>query len=268
MIQMLQYEFMQRALVVGLALAIIMPLIGMIIVLRRMSMVGDSLSHSSLAGVSAGLAFGFNPVVGALVASIVAAFLVDAIQHNFPRQKDLSIAIVTSAGLGITGILTSFIDNASSFNSFLFGSIVAMSDGEMYFVLGLSLLVLFIMYFLSRDLFFISIDPRSARIAGLRVGLVNTIFTLLIAITVAIGSRTVGALIVSSILVNPVAASIRIMPTYKKATIWAVIFGVVSTVVGLVVSFHLGLKPGATIVMIQLIILLFTIIIGNIRDNR
>lgn len=265
---MFQYEFMQRAFVVGLALAIIMPLIGMVIVLRRLSMLGDSLAHSSLAGVTAGLAFGFNPVMGAVASTILAAFSVEAIRKKFPSQSDLSIAIVTSAGLGITGILTSYVDNAANFNSFLFGSIVSISDQEMYFVLGLSLVVFLTCIFLSRELFYISIDPRGAVLSGVRVAMINWIFTLLIAITVAIASRTVGALIVSSILVIPVASAIQVMPSYRSTAGLALVLAMVSTALGLTMSFYRGLKPGASIVMIQLAILIVAIIIGNIKRSR
>lgn len=265
---MFQYEFMQKAFVVGGALALVMPLIGIIIVLRRLSMLGDSLSHSSLAGVTAGLAFGFNPVVGAVGSTLLAAFSIEAIRKKFPRYSDLSIAIVTSASLGITGILTSFVANASNFNSFLFGSIVTITKGEMYFVLGLALIVLLALYFLSRELFFISIDQRGAVLSGVRVGLINTIFTVLVAITIAIAARTVGALIVSSIMVIPVASAIQLANSYKGASSLAVALALISTFAGLSLSFYLGLKPGACIVIIELIILLGTLGIKNLFVNR
>lgn len=264
---MFGYEFMQKAFIVGGALALIMPLIGMVIVLRNLSMLGDSLSHSSLTGITAGLAFGFNPVFGAVLSTLLAAFGIEGVRKKFPKHADLAIAIITSVGLGLTGILTSFVDNASAFNSFLFGSIVSIKMSELVFVLILCLLVLVTLGFLARELFFISIDQRGAILSGVPVNFINTAFTILIAITIAISSRTVGALIVSSSMVIPVAASMQLMESYKSTTILSVILALISTFLGLAASFYLGLKPGACIVMIELACLIVAMVIGSVKDR-
>ncbi len=139
---MFQYEFMRVALATGFLLALIMPCIGVILVLRRLSMLGDTLSHSSLAGVAVGLIGGFNPVLGAMGASLIAAFSIDALRKKFPRQQELSIAIMMSAGIGLAGVLSGFVRNTTSFTSFLFGSIVAISRAELYLTAGSGLVVL------------------------------------------------------------------------------------------------------------------------------
>lgn len=264
---MLQYEFMQKAFLVGGALALIMPLIGMNIVLRRLSMLGDALSHSSLSGITAGLAFGFNPVLGAVVSTLLAAFGIEGIRKKLPHYSDMAIAIITSAGLGIAGILTSFVTNATGFNAFLFGSIVSITETELIFVLGLAAIVLITLYFLSQELFFISIDERGAILSGVNVNIINSIFTILTAITIAIASRTVGALIVSSIMVIPVAASMQIAESYKDTSILAVVFGLLSTFGGLTLSFYQGLKPGGAIVLINLSILIIAMLYRGLRKG-
>lgn len=264
---MLSYEFMQKAFIVGIALSLIMPLIGMVIVLRRLSMVGDSLSHSSLAGITAGLAFGFNPIVGAVASTLLAAFGIEAVRKRMPRYSDMAIAIITSAGLGLTGILTSFVKDSTSFNSFLFGSIVTITTFELGLVLALALVVFLSLWFLSRELFIISLDPRSAIISGIPVGLVNTVFTILIALTIAIASRTVGALIVSSIMVIPVASAMQIASSYKKTRTLALVLAVFSTIVGLSISFYLGLKPGASIVMVEVLILIISLVYKGLKKD-
>ena len=261
---MFEYEFMQKAFLVGGALAIIMPLMGLVIVLRRLSMLGDALSHSSLTGITAGLAFGFNPIVGAVISTILAAFGIEIIRKKLPQYSDISIAIITSAGLGIAGILTSFVSNATGFNSFLFGSIVSIKNSELIFVLSLSLIVLISLIILSKELFFIAIDERGAILSGVPVNFINTIFTILTAITIAIASRTVGALIVSSIMVIPVASSMQLTDSFKKTALLSVMFGLIATFLGLTISFYLGLKPGACIVLISLVILISSIALKNI----
>lgn len=123
---------MQRAFLVGILLALIIPCVGIVIVLKRLSMIGDALSHTSLAGVAAGLLFNINPVLGATAACVAAAFGIEAIRKKLPRYAEMSIAIILSAGVGLAGVLSGFVRSAASFNSFLFGSIVAISDGELY----------------------------------------------------------------------------------------------------------------------------------------
>ena len=141
----LQYGFMQRAFLVGILLAVITPCIGITIVLKRMSMIGDALSHSSLAGVVLGLILGVNPVAGAVVMCIVAALGIEAIRKKIPRYSEVAISIVMSAGIGLAGVLSGFVENGASLNSFLFGSIVSISRGEMLAVCIISVAVLLVL---------------------------------------------------------------------------------------------------------------------------
>jgi len=258
--EIFKYDFMQKAFVVGILLAIIIPCIGVVIVLKRLSMVGDALSHSSLAGVAAGLIMGINPVLGAVIFSIISAFGIEAIRKKIPKYSEMSIAIVMSAGVGLAGVLSGFVKNSANFNSFLFGSIVAISDFEMYLVAGISIVVLLCFIFLYKDLFYVAMDERSARLAGIPVNTVNFIFTILTAVTISIAARTIGALIVSSIMVVPVACAMQYGKSYKQTVIYSVIFAVMFTVAGLFVSYYADLKPGATIVLIgviSLVLILF-----------
>ena len=179
--EILQYGFMQRAFVVGLLLAVITPCIGITIVLKRLSMVGDALSHSSLAGVALGLLLGINPVLGAGALCIVAAFGIEAIRKKIPRYSEMAIAIIMSAGIGLAGVLSGFVEDSANFNSFLFGSIVSISRGEMLAVCIISVAVLLVLGIFSRELFYIGFDENAARISGVPVRQVNFIFTILTA---------------------------------------------------------------------------------------
>ncbi|MDP4108924.1 MAG: metal ABC transporter permease [Bacillota bacterium] len=256
-----EFEFMRRAFIVGFILALIVPCIGTIIVLKRLSMIGDALSHASLAGVAAGLILSINPVLGAAFACILAAFGIEAIRKKIPKFSEMSIAIIMSAGIGLAGVLSGFVKNTANFNSFLFGSIVAISDFEMYFVAGISLLVLLSFIVLYRELCYTAFDELSARLSGVPVKTVNSIFTVLTAVTVSVAARTVGALIVSSMMVVPVACSMQIGKSYRQTVLYSVMFAVIFTLSGLFISYYAGLKPGGTIVLTGVLCLLLIIII-------
>lgn len=250
------YAFMRRAIFVGVLLAVIVPAIGLIVVLKRLSMTGDTLSHASLAGVSAGLVLGINPILGAILISILAALSIEGIRRRMPKYAEMATAIVMSAAVGLTGVLSGFVPNASNFNSFLFGSIVAISDFELQLVVLVSAVVLLLFATFFRELFFITLDERSARLAGVRVGLVNFLFTILTAVTVSVAARTVGALVVSSLMVVPVACAMQVAKSYKQTLIWSIGFALLFTLSGLVLSFYQSLKPGGTIVLIGVFVLL------------
>lgn len=255
-----EYEFMQRAFLVGIMLAVIIPCIGVVVVLKRLSMVGDALSHTSLAGVATGLIFDFNPILGAVAACTLAAFGIEAIRKKFPKYSELSIAVIMSAGIGLAGVLSGFVQNAQSFNSFLFGSIVAISDFELRLVAVISLLVLAAFIILYKELFAISFDEQSARLAGVPVRLVNFLFTLLTAVTVSVAARTVGALIVSSMMVVPVACAMQVAKSYRKTVLWSIGFALLFTLSGLFLSYYAGLKPGGTIVLCGVAVLLLILV--------
>nr|WP_330371977.1 metal ABC transporter permease [Lacrimispora aerotolerans] len=255
--EIFSYGFMQRAFLVGILLATVIPCIGVVIVLKRLSMIGDALSHTSLAGVAAGLILGVNPVATAAAACMIAAFGIEAIRRKLPRYSEMSIAIMMSAGIGLAGVLSGFVKNSANFNSFLFGSIVAISDMEMFLVIGVSMVVLLVFLLLYKELFYIALDERSARLAGVPVKQVNFIFTILTAATVSVAARTVGALIVSSMMVIPVACAMQFGKNYKQTVIYAVSFDVAFMIAGLFFAYYFGLKPGGTIVLVGVISLLF-----------
>lgn len=257
---MLQYEFMRRAFIVGILLATIIPCIGVTIVLKRLSMMGDALSHTSLAGVALGLILGINPILGAIMVTVFSGFGIDFIRKKFPKYSEISISIVMSAGVGLAGVLSGFAGNSSGFSSFLFGSIVAITDFELYLVIALAVSVMVTFVLLYKELMYMSFDESGARLVGIPIKSINFIITIMTALTVSIASRTVGALIVSSMMVIPVACAMRFSSSYNMTVILSVIFAICFTVVGLTLSFYLGLKPGGTIVLAGVITLVMSFI--------
>ena len=254
--EIFKYAFMQRAFFVGILLAAVIPCIGIVMVCRRLSMIGDALSHTSLAGVAAGLILGLNPVLTAAAACVIAAIGIEAIRRKLPRFSEMSIAVVLSAGIGLAGVLSGFVKNAADFNSFLFGSIVAVSDTELALVTAVSITVLLLFLLMYKELFYISLDEQSARMAGVPVKAVNFLFTVLIAVTVSVAARTVGALIVSSMMVVPAACAMQFGTNFRQTLLCAVVLDVLFMITGLFAAYYLGLKPGGTIVLVGVTVLI------------
>ena len=261
-----EYSFMRRAFIVGILLAIIVPCIGIIVVLKRLSMIGDALSHSSLAGIAAGLVFNINPILGAVIASLASAFSIEFIRKKLPKYAEMSIAIIMSAGVGLAGVLSGFVKDSASFNSFLFGSIVSITDFELAMVIIISLVVMITFVLLYKELMYIAFDEEGAKLVGIPVKSINFIFTILTAFTVSIAAITVGALIVSSMMVVPVACALRYGKSYRQTVLLSILFAVIFTIIGLLLSYYLGLKPGGTIVLIGVFFLIISLIIK--RDNN
>ncbi|MEI0580049.1 metal ABC transporter permease [Brachyspira pilosicoli] len=251
--EIFQYEFMRRAFLVGVLLAVIIPSIGVVVVLKRLSMIGDAISHTSLAGVTFGLVFNINPILASMIFCVLSALSIEFIRKKIARYGEMSIAIIMSFAIGLAGLLSGFVSNNANFNSFLFGSIVAISDFELKLVVFISIISMLIFIFLYKEIFYIAFNERLAKLSGVPVNRINFIFTILTAVVVSISARAVGALIVSSMMVVPVACSMQIANSYKKTIIYAVLFNLAFTVLGIFISYYEGLKPGSTIVLISVV---------------
>ncbi|MDI3481666.1 MAG: zinc transport system permease protein [Tepidanaerobacteraceae bacterium] len=256
----LTFDFMQRALVAGVITAVLASSIGVFVVLRRMSLVGDSLSHAALSGVAAGMLFGFYPFYGALAFSALAALFIEYIRKAFERYAEVALAVVMSGGMGLAVVLISL---GKSFNadlfSYLFGSLVAVSPSDAWIICGVGLFILLSLVILFRELFAIAFDEESARLSGIPVDAVNTYFTLLTALAVALSVRVVGTLLVSALMVIPAAVSLQTAKSFRATFGIAVGVAVFSVISGLYISFILNLAPGGTIVLIATAILMTVI---------
>lgn len=264
---MLKFEFMQKAIFIGLLLSIMMPCVGVVMVNKRTSMIGDALSHISLSGVAIGLIFKINPILTAIISCIVASFSIEIMRRYFPKNSDISISIIMSVGIGLAAVLSDFIKGAVNFNSFLFGSIVAVSDFELFLIFVVFLIVMMFFVMLYKALLYVSFDEVGARLAGINVKFVNIIFTFLISLTISIASRTVGILMISSLMVIPVACSLRLSNSYFKTIIYSIIFGIFFTMSGITISFYKGLKPGGTMVLTGVLTLIFIMILQCILNK-
>lgn len=261
---MLAYDFMKRAFIVGSLLAIIIPMIGVIMINRKTSMIGDALSHTSLAGIGLGLILGQNPIVWSLIVSVIAAFAIELIRKKFSEYGDMATAIIMSAGIGIAAILSDFAPGGTSFESYLFGSITTLTKGDLFMAIGVSLAVIFISLYLYWALLYNSIDPTMARLAGVRVDLVGGIFTFLTAITVAISAKMVGALMVTSLMVIPVATALLVGKSYKETYFLSIVFALIALLSGIVLSYKYGIKTGGATVVLAVAGLILVSLISSL----
>ncbi|HSH35425.1 metal ABC transporter permease [Schnuerera sp.] len=261
---MLTYGFMQKSFIMGIMISLIAPTIGYFLVLRRQSIIGDTLSHVALSGAAFGMVTKTYPVYTAILFSILAALGIEALRRKFENYAELSLAIVLSAGVGLASVLIS-LGNTQGILSYLFGSLALVSSQDIFLVIGLGVMVFITIIFFYEGLFYISFDEESAYLAGVPSKFINLFFSILVALTVAISMRIVGVLLISSLMVLPVASSLLISKSFKSGLILSNLFGIISVIIGLTLSFYLDIAPGGTIVLSALLLLIVVIIIENIR---
>ena len=260
---MLHYEFMRIALVVAILLGITIPLIGSGVVYKRLSSSGDALAQTSLAGVAIGLAAGLNPLLISIISCVVAFLIIEVLRKKFAKFSEIGVVVVLSAAIGIAGILSSYTKTAN-FDAYLFGSILLIKDYELYIVIGLTALVV-ILSILFYGPFMASLySENEAKIKGTKVELINFVHSLLLAITVAIGAKVVGSLVVSSMIVLPTGIALQFKRGYKWTLIIATMTGILSMVGGLFISYYMEWKPGATIVILSVVVLVIVFLIKGI----
>lgn len=266
---LLKYEFLQNAFLSGMIIGLIAPLLGVFIVVRRLSLIADALSHVTLAGIAGSLYLSqsfvglatLNPIYLGIVASVSGSMLIERLRRLYKHYEELAIPIIMSGGLGVSAILISL---ASGFNtdlmSYLFGSVSAVSRQDLYVVLAVAIIVFIFLFAFFKELFVLSFDEEYAKASGLPAKWVHFLFMIVVALVIAASMRIVGILLVSSLITLPVAAAMRMAKGFKEAIIYSIVFGELAVVIGLVSAFYLNLAPGGTIVVTSIIILLIVII--------
>lgn len=254
------YPFMQRALFIGIIISIISSSMGLFLVLRRFSMVGDTLSHTALAGVAIGMITNIYPLYTAIVTTIAASFVVEKLRKEYKEYAELSLAIVMAAGIGIASLLISIGKNKTiGIMNYLFGSISLVTEEDLKIVVFLGIIIISVILLFFRALFYMTFDETDAKLRGIPVNKLNLLFTLLVAITITLSMRIVGILLISSMMTVPVATSIQVAKSFKQAFIYTNVFGSLSVTIGLIASFYLDAAPGGSIVTISLLLLFLVI---------
>ena len=264
MLEMLEMEFMQRAWLAGLIMATICPLIGSFLVLRRQSLIGDGLGHIAFAGVAGGALWGYSPVISAAVATIIGALAIERVRVRLSESADMVLAIFFYSGMGLAAIFTG-LNKEGGFNlgSVLFGSLMTVSSKDLLIVAALALCtVIFVMLFY-RNLQFLTFDEKAAKVAGLPVERLNLLLALLTALTVALSMRIVGLLLVSAMLVIPVACALQTARSFGGTIMQSMTYGILTVLIGLPLSYYANLAPGGTIILTGTALFLFSIVLGK-----
>lgn len=262
------YEFLQNAFLTGIMIGILAPLLGVFVVVRRLSLIADALSHVTLAGIAASLLIeknfaimaGLNPLYLGMAFSVGGSLFIEKLREVYKHYQELAIPIILSSGIGL-GVI--FISLANGFNTdlfgYLFGSVSAVSRTDFWVIFIISILVIAVIILLYKELFLLSFDEEHAKASGIAVKSIHFIFIVMVALVIAASMRIVGVLLVSSLMTLPVAASIRIAKGFKQTIFFSILFGEISVIGGLFTAYLLNLAPGGTIVMIAVLILVFVI---------
>lgn len=265
---MFHLNFMQNAFLAGFMVSILCPFIGLFIVLRRHSMIGDTLSHSSFAGVAIGLVFGFNPILTAFIFTSICALVIEILRNYYKKYAELVMSIVLTLSLGLAIILVSTGKASANVDSYLFGSILTVTKQDLTLIAivgGICILLLVTLY---NKLIYVTFDESGAKTAGINVKLINYIFTLLVGATISISIRVMGILVISSIIVVPVATAMQLKKGFNKTLILSILLGLFDVMIGLILSYHINSAPGGTIALTSVIVLLLTLIFSKFFDSK
>lgn len=253
--EILTQGFMIRALEAGVIIGLICPLVGLFLVLRRLSLLADTLSHVALAGVAAGTLMRVYPGAAAVAAALAAALGIETLRGRGRVFGDAALAMFLSGGLAVALVLMHYARGINrDLLALLFGSIVTITTSDIVLVTVLGTAVGAAILLLFKELFYLTFDEEAAAIAGIPAGRINTAFSLLGAVTVALAMRVVGVLLVSALMVIPVMAALRVAGSFRAAAVSAMAFGLAAVLAGLFAAYALDLPAGAAIVLAALIL--------------
>lgn len=264
--EIFKQDFMIKALITGIFIAISCSLLGVFLVLKNMSLIGDGLAHVSFAAIAIGLLVSDKPIIISIPIVIVASFLVLLLKEKAKIDADATIGLLSSFSIAVGVIIASV---AKGFNidlfSYLFGSILFISPIEMILsgILAIILIVLVLLFY--NDLFSITFDENFAKISGIKVRRINYLLSVLISVTIVLGIRIVGTMLISSLIVFPSVSALQISKGFKRTLMFSVLFSMIAVVLGIIFSYILNVPTGALIVVVNAIIFLITLIIRGIK---
>lgn len=263
---LIQYGFMQRALISAIAIAVICSIVGLFLVLKRHSLFGDALAHVAFGGISLGLLVGVYPLWTAYIVAILSAVGVNKLRESTKIPPDSSIAVLLTSGLAIGVILIS-ISGGFTLNLFslLFGNILLVSNDDLIMILITAAIVIPVIYILYKKLVLIIFDENQAKVSGLNVTWINTLFIILASITIIASIRLVGVLLISSLIVIPNITALMLGKGFKKTMFISCAMSVFSVVFGIVISYYSNLVPSGTIVLTMVSMFLITVIAKNMK---
>lgn len=266
---MFGYEFMQRAFWAGGLIGLIGPLLGVYLMLRRQVLMADTLSHVSLAGVALGSVLGWNPALSGFAVAVAGGLVIEQLRRSYRTYSELPVAIIMTSGLALAVVLMSLKQNLTkSFSSYLFGSIVAVSDTQLKLIALVAAAGLLYFIILRRPLYSLTFDEETAAISGVHTEWLSFSFAVLTGMTVAAAMPVVGVLLVSALIVLPASIALRMASGFTAAIIISVSVGLTGVFSGLTASYYINTPPGGTIALILLVFLLLAIAVQKLIRLR
>ena len=262
------YTFIVRALIVGTLVSLCAALLGVSLVLKRYSMIGDGLSHVGFGALAVAMAFNWAPLPVAIPVVVVAAFLLLRLSENSKIKGDSAIALIASSSLaiGVTVISLASGQNADVY-SYMFGSILAMKESDVYVSIALSVVVLILFIVFYNKIFAVTFDENFAKATGTRSNLYNMLIALLTAVTIVVGMRIMGTMLISSLIIFPALSAMRIFRQFRSVVIASAVISIICFFIGLVASYAFSTPTGASIVIVNLIVFLLCFAAGLIRKK-
>lgn len=264
------FDFIRYSFISGLIVGLIAPLLGAFIVVRRLSLIADALSHISLGGITFGLyvtsvtGLVINPLISGVVFSVLGALGIEKMRTAYKNFSEISIPIIMSLGIALSVI---FLSLSNGFNQdlfgYLFGSISAVTKGDLILISIIGVVVVTFIILLYKEMFLLSFDEEYSEVMKIN-RFIHIIFIVLVALVISASMRIVGILLVSAMMTLPVAAAIRITSSFKQLIFVSILFGELSVISGLFLGFHLDISPGGTIVLVALVILALTFLVKKI----
>jgi zinc transport system permease protein len=230
-------------------------------------MIGDTLSHASLAGITLGLATGQNPILGAFIFTSICGALIEFLRIYFKKYTDLILSIVLALGVGIAITIISSGKLHANADSFMFGSILTVTRFDMVMVLILSAISVLTLILLYHQMIYIAYDEEAAKVAGVKVRLINYIFSILVASAISVSIRIVGVLVLSSMIALPVATALQLGKGFKITLIFSIVFSVIDIMLGLFISYYLNVAPGGFTALFSVAVLVLVLIIKKVKSS-
>jgi zinc transport system permease protein len=261
--QLFSYSFMVRALVVGTLVALCSSLLGVSLVLKRYSMIGDGLSHVGFGTLAIAMSLNLAPLEVSIPLVLLAAFLLLRISENSKIKGDAAIALISSSSLAIGVIIISMtVGMNSDVCNYMFGTILAMSKSDLYLSITVAIFVLFLYVLFYNKIFAVTFDENFAKATGTKTGNYNMLIAFLTALIIVVGMRMMGAMLISSLIIFPALTSMRIFRSFKRVVISSAILSVVCFFIGIVMSFMFSTPAGASVVVVNLAAFCTFFIIG------
>ncbi len=259
LLNIFQYDFVVRGLVAGVIIAIVAPVVGIFLVLRRYSLIADTLSHVSLAGIAIGFLLKINPLLTATASTIIASTFIEKLRNSKKIYGESALALFLSGSLALAIVLIGLSHgfNSTLFN-YLFGSIATVTNTDIITVFALALIVLIIIKIIYNQLIFLTFDADAAEVSGINANLINTVFAILAAATISLSIPIVGVLLISSLLIIPVLTSLQFKKSLIPTILIAQTISIIAVISGSFISFYFNLATGGTIVLITVAIFLVT----------